>query len=78
MGQIELSGTVKFGACQLPLEVTRGQHNHVYSRCNLLVEVAILFVTEFEKINTALQLLKNGNYKISNDSYTFLVKFYFL
>ena len=30
MGQIELSGTVKFGACQLPMKVTRGQHNHVY------------------------------------------------
>lgn len=62
MGQIELSGTVKFGACQLPLEVT-GDNTIMYiSRCNLLVEVSVLFVTEFEKINAALQLLTNGNY----------------
>lgn len=61
MGQIELSGTVKFGACQLPLQVT-GDNTIMYiSRCNL-VEVSVLFVTEFEKINAALQLLTNGNY----------------
>lgn len=51
MGQIELSGTVKFGACQLPVEVTGTTQIMYTSRCNLLVEVSVLslFVTEFEK-----------------------------